>query len=75
MLTSQVLDTFSTLDTARQVAILTGSQLLDTPPGDAVMGRLAGSHPERFDALVTALASAGYATQTSAGFAPPRVTR
>lgn len=58
MLTPKILDTFATLDTARQVSILRGSQLLDTPPGDAVMGHLAGSHNARYLALVDALGRA-----------------
>lgn len=56
MLTANVLETFGTLDTSRQVAILRDHQLIDTPPGDAVMGHLAGNSPERYRALVTALA-------------------
>ena len=56
MLTPKVADVFAREDTERQVSILKGSQLLDTEVGDALMGHLAGSHPERYSALIVALA-------------------
>lgn len=59
MLTHAILDTFSTLDTARQSDILTDWQLLDTPEGDAVMGHLAGTDPNKYSALIVALARGG----------------
>lgn len=59
MLTPDTLATFASLDTSRQASILADHQLLDTDAGDAVMGHLAGVHPERYDALVVALARGG----------------
>lgn len=56
MLTPKVVDAFALEDTQRQVSILHGTQLLDTPAGDEILGHLAGSHPERYRALIVALA-------------------
>ncbi len=61
MLQSDTLAVFARLDTSRQVSILTQSQTLDTPEGDAVLGHLAGNHPDEYRALVIALARGGNA--------------
>ena len=61
MLQSDTLAVFASLNTSRQVNILTQSQTLDTPEGDAVLGHLAGNHPDEYRALVIALARGGNA--------------
>lgn len=53
-ITADVLDTFATLDTSRQVSILRRVGI-DTDCADALLGRLAGMFPERFTALSAAL--------------------
>jgi hypothetical protein len=55
MLTPQVLDTFVTMDTGDVVRVLRDHQLLDTDAGDAVLGYMAGNHPTRYLALLSAL--------------------
>ena len=58
MLTPDVLRTFATLDTSRQVTILHRVGL-ETDAADKVLGHLAGNHPDRYDALRVALAAKG----------------
>lgn len=54
-LNSDVLNVVAGLDTERVVKLLTSRQLLDTDAGNAVLGHLAGVHPERYQAVMTAL--------------------
>lgn len=48
------LSAFARLDTRKQVAALKRCGI-DTEAADAVLGHLAGNHPERYGALRTAL--------------------
>lgn len=57
MLTRPILETFATQDTAVVVDTLRRTQVLDTETGDAVLGYLAGNHPERYAAVLAMLDS------------------
>lgn len=56
MLTTAILENLAQRDTAEVVDILRSRQLVDTDAGDAVLGYLAGNHPDRYRAVIVALA-------------------